>query len=453
MKRIIRCAVLFIAILTFSILLSSCKEECYHQPNLIEVENLVEATETQKGSYDRVVRCNRCGKEQSRAKKTLQKLSCLHKDENDDFSCDKCSEYYVSIHHKNHVYDREVESEKYLQKAATCTDGAYYYTSCGCGKAGKDVFTDGLIEHTFEERVDEGCLVSEATCASPAIYYKSCVCGETTSETFKSGKRLSHIFENNICTLCQELKRYERDGVYVYFGEFPQTLKSANVSITNAPSSGGVYIGSDGERYLKVTAKPDTDKHTDNLHAEWVPIFSNGEAIVPGKEYYFKIEPIRWRIIHEEEDNTVILRCDSVINAMAYGENLDYFESNISSWLNGEFYNEAFSEEEKEIILDTSPVTGAHGKDAEGYVTQKAFLLDSELAGEYYTAQGIIIKNLTSDFSRAIGVYFSNNSYDLAYGRYGEGKCWLKPLSERTNSLELNDPRGGVVPFIKIELR
>ena len=138
---------------------------------------------------------------------------------------------------------------------------------------------------------------------------------------------------------------------------------------------------------------------------------------------------------------------------MAYGEKLDFFESNVCSWLNGEFYNEAFSEEEKEIILDTSPVTGAHGKDAEGYITRKVFLLENKLMSEYYAAQGITNRKMTSDFSRAIGAYFYNNSYNLKDGWYGLGHYWIKPLSEKTNSLELNDPRGGVVPFIKIELR
>ena len=47
-----------------------------------------------------------------------------------------------------------------------------------------------------------------------------------------------------------------REGNYVYFGSFPQTIKADDVTISGAPNKNGYFTGSDGNLYAPVVATP-----------------------------------------------------------------------------------------------------------------------------------------------------------------------------------------------------
>ncbi len=131
---------------------------------------------------------------------------------------------------------------------------------------------------------------------------------------------------------------------YVYFGLYPQTIKKSLVKIeTDEPNDKGYYLGNDGELYEKVKADPFRE---DN-------VFSQNEIIENGSYYYFKVEPIKWRIIKETE-NELMIMCDNLIDTHIYDEISNKYEtSSIRKWLNKDFLDKAFSKGEKKIILDT----------------------------------------------------------------------------------------------------
>ena len=455
MKKTVKNLLFVLLAFTFVFSLASCKN-CKHAKTQTVAECLIDATETSEGSYDEVVYCLECDEELERFTRTIPKLSCVHIDENEDFSCDKCGEFFIGANHTKHTFDKTIAEEKYLAKEASCTEAALYYKSCGCGEAGRETFAYGWVKHNFEDIVKEELLVSVATCKSPALYYKSCECGEISEETFKKGERLSHVFENEVCTLCSEPFRYVRDGDYVYFGEFPQKIKADSVSITDIPALNGVYIGSDGERYLKVKAAP---------YLGTGYSFTNGEGIVPGREYYFKIEPIKWRIIFEEGD-TVLLHCDTIIANMAFdaGGSNNYFESDLCEWLNGEFLNTAFSEVEKEIIIERISDGG------DNVYTELVYTLPEPEAKEYMydevNASSMAMQRCTSDYSRATGVYYTN--WTDYHRRYGYSEWWSASAVNSSgepkaftiglqggylDQVAVTETKVGVAPFVKIELR
>ena len=70
---------------------------------------------------------------------------------------------------------------------------------------------------------------------------------------------------------------------YVYFGEYPQTLKADDVIITSDIDSRGYYLGSDGCYYAKVVATPYEWYNTKEC------TFSTGTAVKKGSVYYFKV--------------------------------------------------------------------------------------------------------------------------------------------------------------------
>lgn len=82
--------------------------------------------------------------------------------------------------------------------------------------------------------------------------------------------------------------------------------------------------------------------------------FNDGEAIVNGKEYWFKCEPIKWNILHDENDQLLLLS-STLLDAHHYFNNYEnrveneqviyannYEHSDIRKWLNIDFFNTAF---------------------------------------------------------------------------------------------------------------
>ncbi|MBO4472601.1 MAG: hypothetical protein J5765_02200 [Clostridia bacterium] len=116
----------------------------------------------------------------------------------------------------------------------------------------------------------------------------------------------------------------DKDGS-VLFGYYPQTRKSKTVTITDAPNEYGVCGGSDGCRYLA----------------------TRGD--------YFKIEPIRWRVL-KEKDGKLLLLSEMILDFRPFDEGgtNSYLWSDLSDWLDDDFFYDAFSPTERRMILATS---------------------------------------------------------------------------------------------------
>ncbi len=95
---------------------------------------------------------------------------------------------------------------------------------------------------------------------------------------------------------------------YVFYGSYPQTLIS-DIS------------GLDSSEYVSLDNK------------------------------YFKVEPIRWNIVMEE-NGVAMLISDIILDACKYDDEIiDFDYSYIKEFLNNSFYNTAFNNEEKENII------------------------------------------------------------------------------------------------------
>ena len=170
---------------------------------------------------------------------------------------------------------------------------------------------------------------------------------ECTDHTFGGGcvctkcNAVAHTPDaNGYCEKCG----FKREGNYVYFGSYPQTIKSNGVDITSTTDARGYYLGTDGEYYAQVTAKPNGYGYT----------FSNGTTITNNSVYYFKVEPLKWRILTEEGGEALIL-CESIIDCHVYsGTSNNYALSAMREWLNGTFYDTAFKTLQKNLIILTT---------------------------------------------------------------------------------------------------
>ena len=197
----------------------------------------------------------------------------------------------------------------------------------------------------------------------------------STDESTKSNESGDTSKESEPST--ESEKHYIRNGAYVYFGEYPQTIKSASVTVGAEADSRGYFLGSDGAYYAKVKATPYESGYK----------FSNDSSLTSGIEYYFKVEPIKWRILTEGDGKAVLL-CESIIANGSYDDATNnYADSNIRAWLNDSFYKAAFSDIEKAIIettlVDNSAASAGYSQsaNASANTNDKIFLLSYKEIG------------------------------------------------------------------------
>ena len=236
-------------------------------------------------------------------------------------------------------------------------------------------------------------------------------------------KQYVRVDENN--------EMYEQ-GEYILFGCYPQTLKTDNVMVGDVADEDGYYLGSDGERYAKVVADPYGIGYT----------FSDGSAVTDGNTYYFKVEPIRWRILSESDGSAFIL-ADGIIANKAYdaGRNNNYKNSDIRAWLNGEFLNTAFGEVAQGLIETTEVDNSEYstGYSSNQYACEntfdKVFLLSyREVTNSAYGFSSDDVdydaarRMTVSDYARSTGAIINTSSY------FGCGHWWLRsPSNDYSN--------------------
>ncbi len=296
-------------------------------------------------------------------------------------------------HEHDYVFYEEVPS--------TCTaEGviAHYYCE-GCDTyfdtAKKKIFQFQTViskkEHSYEEVVDYG-----ATCSKKAHKHQECtVCGAHAYEE-DFGETLPHTWDGGeVCTVCGTPKPYiVRDGYY-YFGQYPQTKVVDNgiISTLSAMTGDTPGVYNRGKwtayNYFKgyVDGKPyqtafmwyiDLELGGEKYRGVYMNEYrlseitkdcntnyqqSNGYYI--HQLYFFKYEPIKWRVL-DEEDGKVLLFSDLVLDSQHYyrGDRPHYDSpgvpiypnnfrrSDILNFLRGDFYMWALDDLAKSVVLN-----------------------------------------------------------------------------------------------------
>ena len=160
-------------------------------------------------------------------------------------------------------------------------------------------------------------------------------------------------------------------------GEYPQSVVTDEALITslNSLSTTNVngYYEYAGEQYEKLSA------HTIGSDCT----FDNGESIIYGKDYYFKIEPIQWRYLSGDND-TAFFTSEYLLDTHEYDpKSNNYKKSSIRKWLNNDFLNKAFADES--LIITTEVDNSFDNQYACETTYDKVFLLSlAELDNNNY---------------------------------------------------------------------
>lgn len=191
----------------------------------------------------------------------------------------------------------------------------------------------------------------------------------------------------------------------------------------------------------------------------------NNDVIINGSKYhktennYFKYEPIKWRVLHYENSEAFLL-ADAILDSQPYhseNEEIDWEKSSIRAWLNNEFINKAFSNEENKAINTVELIN----KDNSKYGTQggkntsdKLFLLslsevdETEESKEYGFWDKKTRKCKNDNFSEETYFWWlrspGNSSHDAA-GVYYYG--WVFGYG-----YDVQETAGGIRPALYLNL-
>ena len=288
---------------------------------------------------------------------------------------------------------------------------------------------------------------------------------------------------------------YKRGNfTYVDLGRYPQHIledprtnaelktKIANGEITADPLT-GLYTYQN-TLYAKATANP-----YQNEAGSYRANFSNGEEVKKNTDYFFIVEPIKWRVLSGDPDKAgseVLLLSEDVLSAglfrsdltvrsfagsTVYANNWEY--SDMRHFLNNDFFNEAFMTGEKNFILSTtvdfSEKTAHYDRYANGKTcVDKVFLLSyADTANTSYGWNHWTINEDTrkvgkaTDYAKAMGVYASLNGgeeHDAAHwwlrsaGDF-EGRASVTSAIGTVGTYAVDCTAIGIRPVITVKLK
>jgi hypothetical protein len=252
-------------------------------------------------------------------------------------------------------------------------------------------------------------------------------------KTVKSMKVMRMIFVIGLIFLLASCG--ENGKTYINYGKYPQTVVSDNsliLALNNLTETNSLgYYEYEGSEYAKLTATPYSSGYK----------FSDNTIVVSGTTYYFKVEPIKWRII-SNNDGTIQLLSEYIIDSQYYhpstntrtigGKTIysnNYEHSYIREWLNNSFYNKAFGTPDQNAILTTlvdnsaSTTSSSSNSYASNNTNDKIYLLSYQDNLTYFN-DSASRQAKTTDYARAKGafIYTSTNTY-------GNGTWWLRSPS------------------------
>ena len=306
---------------------------------------------------------------------------------------------------------------------------------------------------------------------------------------------------------------FTKDGDYIYIGTYPQSkvtndsvIAALNAEAGEFPTaddsrnwtSYGYYLnGSDSTDYMWYIDATYSDKRYRGVYfTSYRPYQSTKNSGYTNQKdngyktntvYWFEYEPIKWRILSEENGESFLL-CDMIIDSQEFypSASTDIFEHNdgegygnnyalsqIRKWLNDDFYNTAFTDNEKKAILRTNvdnsmDSTGVYANNTVNpYVcndTQDFVFLLSYMEArsqEYGLDTERARKKKPTEYAKSQGVYEDHYQF---LGNYGCSNWWTRsPYYKSSNEVKYTYESGtisasgsdvnssrGVLPAIKI---
>ncbi len=185
-----------------------------------------------------------------------------------------------------------------------------------------------------------------------------------------------------------------------------------------------------GEKYRAVTFSSYRTNYTYGVSGT----FQVNNGYLTDKVYWFKYEPLKWRMIDREKG---ILLCETIIDSQPYSNVIyqrnneyyrgtadkiycnNYMQSDIRKWLNNDFYNTAFTASEKSEIqlssLNNKAVDGYSEYDSASTEDRLFILSLSDAVNSEYFANASERLKKGSDYAKCQGLFVNTESGNSAW--------------------------------------
>lgn len=220
----------------------------------------------------------------------------------------------------------------------------------------------------------------------------------------------------------------------ITYGMYPQTNINDSELISKleklTPTEFNNYYYYNHEYYAKKTARLARDLETHELLS--VRQFDNGDEFEENETYWFKVEPLSWRIIKQDSSQFSLIS-EKLLDVRRYYKNSsprtideqivysnNYKYSDVREWLNNDFLSNAFGFNVSPLTImeiDNSKETTATPDS--GFECENTFDYVTLLSYKDYNEQALsnrLIK--TTDYVRVSGANYSVNSNNLFSGYY-----------------------------------
>ena len=415
--------------------------------------------------YDSTCTCITCGKVEH------------EQDLNNDHKCDRCSEILTQCLDVNenclcdvcNVIVHKIEN----CVCANCSQ-AFHEPNSRCVCENCNQIIHDLNANCVCQNCSQVCHELNANCEC-----KNCnqTFHEPTSNCGVCIKCNFIVHKNIVGGVCEDCggTAYTRESNYIYFGAYPQSkvtdktlkskLKSSAGAFPTSSNSGnwtsyGYYISGsvsnymwyidkeyEGEKYRGVYFTSYRPNWTTDSSSSYNNSNQYDNGYLKGNLYWFKYEPIKWRILSEGSGKALIL-AELILDAQEfypstsshtengttiYANNWEY--STIRKWLNETFYNVAFNDLQKALIVateldnKTTAYDGSSNSNAtcQNNTTDKVFLLSyKDILNTSYGflssgTNNTAMRKQTSDYAQVQGASTSKESNYL-----GNGYWWLR---------------------------
>lgn len=214
------------------------------------------------------------------------------------------------------------------------------------------------------------------------------------------------------------------------FENTKETEEPTVESVEDLTQSGDGVMGGDVE--LNVDSN-DTQPEEEKVEIGKVVLFGSYEQ--DNVEDNGK-EAIKWYVLDMDEEKILLLAVD-LLDSVPYHEtqsSVTWETCTLRQWMNDDFYNSAFTEEEKNLILTSKLVNEMNGKDKTpggNDTDDKVFSLSSGEASKYFGYKSVAAGGFwdTKDKERStakVTAYALAKNAELSVNDEGYGRWWLR---------------------------
>ena len=229
-----------------------------------------------------------------------------------------------------------------------------------CLEAGESTFRCAICNHEIKTSIEALGHISDGSIHYNEEYHYDICTRDQVAFHIELHQFDATVIDNNqiryTCNVChyqkvEDIADYLINKDTLYFGSYPQSHVSdpeliETLNGLSSPDERGYYAYG-GDYYVKRAAALDDGSFAVHAH----DYFDDDVVINAGQTYWFRVDPIQWNIIEENEDSYLLISSYILDGGLYDEDSNNYEDSDIRNWLNTSFLDMAISSSNEKVLL------------------------------------------------------------------------------------------------------